>query len=238
MIGPASSRSGGRDQRQQQVLDHVQREQRRVVARRCRSASANRTAITPAPRSDRPPALDGVAGMRPVDAADAHEPQQQGDDRGQPGPAGRTTSRREGREVVGGSDGAPPWARTAGRASERDDGRDGDRERRAHGRPAACGPGRARRRSTRRILSPRHESAARRAPAPPHARSSGMIDTRPATRHGCARPGRTRPPSRLRPRHAAAASFEEPRCRCPPGHGPRPARSSPASCCRHRRRSS
>ena len=126
-----------RDERQQQVLDHVDREQGRVVRVDARH-EGNRDGADPEEEADRPPPRHGIGGVGPIDLTD--EPTQT--------TAAATSARKTAGSIVqpksrfatdGGSAGTGPWAiatpdaasaasapiGTARRATRRTEARDG-----------------------------------------------------------------------------------------------------------------
>ena len=214
------------DQREQQVLDHVQREQGRVVEGEAGVDRVQDHEHAGDPVDGAPP-RHGMVGMGAVDPVDADPPQQQRRRSRAATRADRTSSRRRrSRDRVGAG---PPCHGRARPGPAR-------ARRRRPGAPRRCArtaPGSARNRVGRRV-SPAHSRASapsrpRACREAPHAAPVGYDQERPAPRHG------------RRPSTDGETSFAGPfapcgrvddvrgtRCRCLPGHGPGPARSLPA----------
>ena len=201
-----------RDEHQQQVLDHVHREQRRVVALDARSGA--RTGPRAARHArDRRRRGTGWLGMRPVDAAGRPRTTAAGRRAGsQASGSNDQPNAKLARSAASGRSGRGRGRRGAARAR---DGRDGDRERAARrGVRSARGPGRAA--ALHRALAPRDQLGRARLTA--LATRGVGYDRGPRPGTGGPRPRTASPagPSRSRGR---ADVIRGVRCRSPPGSG-------------------
>ena len=175
VIGAASSRSGGRDEHQQQVLDHVHREQRGVVG-----GDPGVHGVQDREHADhpvgRPAAGDRVERMRPVRPLDPHAPQQQREHRRQPGQRVERPAEQQARGV----------GRHRDRGAVRQDGRGQGEHRDATGADAAA----AARTNRRRTALPGERAGGR---------ATGLTGSILAPRADAVRAGGTRLPTALVP---------------------------------------
>ena len=214
MIGAAERDERRGDEHEQEVLDHVDREERRVVALDP-GQEGDRDRGEPGEERDGPAPRHRVRRMRRVDPADGRRASRRRRSRGAARPAARTTSRGAGRRSM---------ADPAGR----DRGRGPGRERQRESAPPTNAASAAGQGSPERSDTPRIVACSRRSRVAPALGAAGIMNGQSGTSPAVA--AWPTPTSNFGIRAGAIRRGVEDRsCRPAPGRGRRPERSSPDS---------